>query len=261
MEISLDKKNIVLMGVANNFSIAWHIAQSLHKANANIIFTYVNERFKTNIEKLVSTLGKEYSMVECDVASDESIKNCFDIIGKEVGVVHGLVHSIAFANKEELKGDYLNTTRDGFLLSQNISAYSLTGVIKEALPYMTEGASIVTLTYYGSEKVVPNYNVMGVAKASLDMSIRYLANDLGKKNIRVNGISAGPIKTLSAKGVGDFNMILEEIEKNAPLRRTTDPSEVGDVALFLMSNLSRGVTGEIIHVDSGFNIMGGRNSI
>lgn len=259
MEISLNKKNIVIMGVANNFSIAWHIAQSLHKADSNIIFTYVNERFKKNLEKLVDTLGKEYLMVECDVSSDESIENCFKIIGEKVGVIHGIVHSIAFANKEELKGEYLNTTREGFLLSQNISAYSLTGVIKEASNYMTEGGSIVTLTYYGSEKVIPNYNVMGVAKASLDMSVRYLANDLGKRNIRVNGISAGPIKTLSAKGIGDFNLILEEIEKNAPLRRTTDPSEVGDTALFLISDLSRGITGEIIHVDSGFNILGGRN--
>lgn len=259
MEISLNKKNVVIMGVANNFSIAWHIAQSLHKADANIIFTYVNERFKKNLEKLVDTLGKKYLMVECDVSSDESIENCFKTIGEKVGVIHGIVHSIAFANKEELKGEYLNTTREGFLLSQNISAYSLTGVIKEAFKYMTEGGSIVTLTYYGSEKVIPNYNVMGVAKASLDMSVRYLANDLGKKNIRVNGISAGPIKTLSAKGIGDFNLILEEIEKNAPLRRTTDPSEVGDTALFLISDLSRGITGEIIHVDSGFNILGGRN--
>lgn len=259
MELNLNKKNIVVMGVANNFSIAWHIVQSLHNANANIIFTYVNEKFKKNIEKLVYTLNENYLMIECDVASDESIANCFRTIGDRVGVIHGIVHSIAFANKEELKGDYLNTTRDGFLLSQNISAYSLTGVVKEALPYMSEGGSIVTLTYYGSEKVVPNYNVMGVAKASLDMSVKYLANDLGKRNIRVNAISAGPIKTLSAKGVGNFNLILDEIEKHSPLRRLTDPSEVGDVALFLMSELSRGITGEIIHVDSGFNILGGRN--
>lgn len=259
MQISLDKKNIVIMGVANNFSIAWHIAKSLNSAGANIIFTYVNEKFKKNIENLAETLGKNFSVFECDVSSDESIKNCFENIGKEFKVIHGIVHSIAFANKDELKGEYLNTTRDGFLLAQNISAYSLTGVIKEASPYMTEGGSIVTLTYYGSEKVVPNYNVMGVAKASLDMSVRYLANDLGKRGIRVNAISAGPIKTLSAKGVGDFNFILEEIEKHSPLRRTTDPSEVGDTALFLISDLSRGITGEIIHVDSGFNILGGRS--
>ncbi len=260
MELSLNKRNIVVMGVANNFSIAWHIAKSLHNADANIIFTYVNEKFKKNLEKLISSLGKDHLMVKCDVSSDDSIKKCFDEIHSKVPVIHGVVHSIAFANKEELKGDYLNVTREGFLLAHNISAYSLTGVIKECEKYMTEGGSIVTLTYYGSEKVVPNYNVMGVAKASLDMSVKYLANDLGKKNIRVNAISAGPIKTLSAKGVSDFNLILEEIEKQSPLRRLTDPGEVGDTCLFLMSDLSRGVTGEVIHVDSGFNILGGRNS-
>lgn len=261
MELNLNNKNIVIMGVANNFSIAWHIAKSLNNANANIIFTYVNDRFRNNIEKLSKSLNDNYLIVECDVTNDESIRNCFKVISEKVGVIHGIVHSIAFANKDELKGEYLNTTRDGFLLAQNVSAYSLTGVIKEAEQYMTEGGSIVTLTYYGSEKVVPNYNVMGVAKASLDMSVKYLANDLGRKNIRVNAISAGPIKTLSAKGVSDFNLILDEIEKQSPLRRLTDPSEVGDTALFLMSDLSRGITGEIIHVDSGFNILGGRNTI
>ena len=252
MELNLNNKNIVIMGVANNFSIAWHIAKSLNNANSNIIFTYVNDRFRDNIEKLSKSLNDNYLIVEC---------NCFKVISEKVGVIHGIVHSIAFANKNELKGEYLNTTRDGFLLAQNVSSYSLTGVIKEAEQYMTEGGSIVTLTYYGSEKVVPNYNVMGVAKASLDMSVKYLANDLGRKNIRVNAISAGPIKTLSAKGVSDFNLILDEIEKQSPLRRLTDPSEVGDTALFLMSDLSRGITGEIIHVDSGFNILGGRNTI
>ena len=259
--MELNNKNIVIMGVANNFSIAWHIAKSLNNANSNIIFTYVNDRFRDNIEKLSKSLNDNYLIVECDVTDDESIRNCFKVISEKVGVIHGIVHSIAFANKNELKGEYLNTTRDGFLLAQNVSSYSLTGVIKEAEQYMTEGGSIVTLTYYGSEKVVPNYNVMGVAKASLDMSVKYLANDLGRKNIRVNAISAGPIKTLSAKGVSDFNLILDEIEKQSPLRRLTDPSEVGDTALFLMSDLSRGITGEIIHVDSGFNILGGRNTI
>ncbi|BAK81689.1 enoyl-ACP reductase FabI [Candidatus Arthromitus sp. SFB-rat-Yit] len=261
MDINLNNKNIVVMGVANNFSIAWHIAKSLNNANANVIFTYVNEKFRNNIDKLSNSLSENSLIVECDVTSDESIRNCFKTISEKVGVIHGIVHSIAFANKDELKGEYLNTTREGFLIAQNVSAYSLTGVIKEAEQYMTEGGSIVTLTYYGSEKVVPNYNVMGVAKASLDMSVKYLANDLGRKNIRINAISAGPIKTLSAKGVSDFNLILDEIEKQSPLRRLTDPSEVGDTALFLISDLSRGITGEIIHVDSGFNILGGRNTI
>ncbi len=260
MEILLNEKNIVVMGVANSFSIAWHIAKSLHSSGANIIFTYVSEKFKKNIEGLATdVLGERFSLFECDVASDESIKECFENIGRKFKVIHGIVHSIAFANKDELRGEYLNTTREGFLLAQSISSYSLTGIVKEAVTYMTEGGSIVTLTYYGSEKVIPNYNVMGVAKASLDMSVRYLANDLGKRSIRVNAISAGPIRTLSAKGVGDFNYILQEIEKHSPLRRSTDPSEVGDTALFLISDLSRGITGEIIHVDSGFNILGGRN--
>lgn len=171
-------------------------------------------------------------------------------------MIHGIAHCIAFANKEELSGEYLNTTRDGFLLAHNISSYSLTAVAKTARPLMTEGGSIVTLTYLGGERVVQNYNVMGVAKASLDASVKYLANDLGKENIRVNAISAGPIRTLSAKGISDFNSILKEIEERAPLRRTTTQEEVGDTALFLFSDLSRGITGETIHVDSGFHILG-----
>src|SRR5690606_19505812 len=175
---------------------------------------------------------------------------------EEAGVIHGLAHCIAFANTDELKGEYLNTTREGFLLAHNISSYSLTAVAKEARHLMTEGGSIVTLTYLGGERVIKNYNVMGVAKASLDASVKYLANDLGKDNIRVNAISAGPIRTLAAKGVSDFNSILKEIEEKAPLRRTTTQEEVGDTALFLMSDLSRGITGEIIHVDSGFHILG-----
>ena len=219
MDINLNNKNIVVMGVANNFSIAWHIAKSLNNANANVIFTYVNEKFKNNIAKLSNSLSENSLIVECDVTSDESIRNCFKTISEKVGVIHGIVHSIAFANKEELKGEYLNTTREGFLLAQNVSAYSLTGVIKEAEQYMTEGGSIVTLTYYGSEKVVPNYNVMGVAKASLDMSVKYLANDLGRKNIRIKANSDCTIKTLSSKGDSDFNLILDEIDKQSTLTR------------------------------------------
>lgn len=174
---------------------------------------------------------------------------------KEVGVIHGIAHCIAFANKEDLAGEYLNTTRDGFLLAHNISSYSLTAVAKAARGIMTEGGSIVTLTYLGGERVVSNYNVMGVAKASLDASVKYLASDLGKDGIRVNSISAGPIRTLSAKGISDFNSILKEIEERAPLRRTTTPEEVGDTAAFLFSDLSRGMTGENLHVDSGYHII------
>ncbi|MDQ0162469.1 enoyl-ACP reductase FabI [Aeribacillus alveayuensis] len=257
MNLSFEGKNIVVMGVANKRSIAWGIARSLHAAGARLIFTYVGERMEKSVRELVDSLGREdYLVLPCDVTSDEEIEKCFETIKEEVGVIHGVAHCIAFANKEELNGEYLNTTRDGFLLAHNISSYSLTAVAKAARPLMTEGGSIVTLTYLGGERVVQNYNVMGVAKASLDASVKYLANDLGKEGIRVNAISAGPIRTLSAKGVSDFNSILKEIEERAPLRRTTTQEEVGDTALFLFSDLSRGVTGEIIHVDSGYHILG-----
>lgn len=250
-------KNIVIMGVANKRSIAWGIAQSLSKAGANLIFTYQGERLKENVEELASTLDQQETiLIPCDVTSDEDIKKAFGAIKEKVGVIHGLAHCIAFAKTEELEGEYVNTSRDGYALAQDISAYSLVAVAREARPLMTEGGSIVTLTYLGGERVVPNYNVMGVAKAALDASMKYLANDLGVNNIRVNAISAGPIRTLAAKGVKNFNAILKEIEERAPLRRTIDQSEVGDTALFLFSHLSRGITGEIIHVDAGFNILG-----
>ncbi|WP_117017058.1 enoyl-ACP reductase FabI [Aeribacillus pallidus] len=257
MKLNLEGRNIVVMGVANKRSIAWGIARSLHEAGARLIFTYVGERMEKSVRELVDSLGREdYLVLPCDVTKDKEIEQCFEKIKSEVGVIHGIAHCIAFANKEELSGEYLNTTRDGFLLAHNISSYSLTAVAKTARPLMTEGGSIVTLTYLGGERVVQNYNVMGVAKASLDASVKYLANDLGKENIRVNAISAGPIRTLSAKGISDFNSILKEIEERAPLRRTTTQEEVGDTALFLFSDLSRGITGETIHVDSGFHILG-----
>ncbi len=256
MSLSLEGKNIVVMGVANKRSIAWGIARSLHKAGARLIFTYATERLEKSVRELVETLEDERSLVlPCDVSSDEDIAKCFAAIKEEVGVIHGVAHCIAFANKEELKGEYMNTSRDGFLLAHNISAYSLTAVAKEAKPLMAEGGSIVTLTYIGAERVIPNYNVMGVAKASLEASVRYLANDLGPYGIRVNSISAGPIRTLSSKVIGEFNTILNEIEEKAPLRRNVTPEEIGDAALFLFSDLSRGITGENIHVDSGFHIL------
>lgn len=257
MNFSLEGRTYVIMGVANKRSIAWGIAKSLHKAGARLIFTYANERFEKPVKELATTLeGQESLFYECDVTDDAAIDKTFAQIKEDVGVIHGLAHCIAFAKKEELKGEFLNTTRDGFLLAHNISAYSLAAVAKAAKPLMTEGGSIVTLTYLGGERVVENYNVMGVAKASLDATMKYVANDLGKYGIRVNAISAGPIRTLSAKGVGDFNTILKEIEERAPLRRTVTQEDVGDTAYFLMSDLSRGITGEIIHVDSGYNILG-----
>lgn len=255
MNLSLDGRTYVVMGVANKRSIAWGIARSLHDAGARLVFTYAGERLEKSVRELADSLERNDSIVlPCDVTKDEEVHTCFQQIKEEVGTIHGVAHCIAFANKEELQGDYMNTTRDGFLLAHNISSYSLTAVAKEAKDIMTDGGSIVTLTYLGGEKVVPNYNVMGVAKASLDASVKYLANDLGKVGIRVNSISAGPIRTLSAKGVSDFNSILKEIEETAPLRRVTTQEEVGDTALFLFSNLSRGITGENIHVDSGYHI-------
>jgi enoyl-[acyl-carrier protein] reductase I len=257
MNLTLEGRNIVVMGVANKRSIAWGIARSLHEAGARLIFTYAGERLEKSVRDLADSLDRKDSLVlPCDVTNDEEIEACFSQIKEEVQVIHGIAHCIAFANKEELAGEYLNTTREGFLLAHNISSYSLTGVAKAARGIMTEGGSIVTLTYLGGERVVSNYNVMGVAKASLDASVKYLASDLGKEGIRVNGISAGPIRTLSAKGISDFNSILKEIEESAPLRRTTTPEEVGDTAAFLFSDLARGITGETIHVDSGFHIIG-----
>lgn len=256
MNLSLEGRTYVVMGVANKRSIAWGIAQALDKAGARLIFTYAGERFKSNVESLAEGLENQSSLFyPCDVTSDEEIKSTFEAIKSDVGIIHGLAHCIAFANKEELDGEYLNTTREGFLLAQNISAYSLTAVAKESRGLMTEGGSIITLTYLGGERVVQNYNVMGVAKASLDASVKYLANDLGPERIRVNAISAGPIRTLSAKGISDFNSVIKMIEERSPLRRAITPEDVGNTALFLMSDLSNGMTGETLHVDSGFNII------
>lgn len=257
MTFSLEGKTYVVMGIANKRSIAWGVARSLHNAGATLIFTYGQERTEKNVRELAKTLeGAEPLILQCNVTQDESIHNCFGKIKEQHGVIHGLVHSVAFANTDELKGEYVDTSREGFLLAHNISSYSLTAVAREAKDMMTEGGSIVTMTYLGGERVLPNYNIMGVAKASLEASVRYLASSLGKNNIRVNSISAGPIRTLAAKGIGDFNTILKKIEEEAPLRRTTTPEEVGDTTLFLLSDLSRGITGENIHVDSGYHILG-----
>ncbi|MDN7226156.1 enoyl-ACP reductase FabI [Planococcus liqunii] len=256
MSISLTGKTYVVMGVANKRSIAWGIAQSLDQSGARLIFTYAGERFEKPVRDLVATLDGNHELIlPCDVTSDESVETCFATIKEQVGSIDGLAHCIAFAKTEELAGDFSDTSRDGFLLAQNISSYSLTVIAKHAKPLMTEGGSIVALTYIGGERVMPNYNVMGVAKASLEMSVRYLAADLGKHGIRVNAISSGPIRTLSAKGISGFNTILHEIEEKAPLRRNTTPEEVGDTAAFLFSDMSRGITGETIHVDSGYHVL------
>jgi len=255
MEGLLAGKNILIMGVANKRSIAWGIAQSLYHAGAKLIFTYQGERFGNNLRELAADM-KDARFYACDVTVDEEITALFKQLKEDVGILHGVAHSIAHAKVEELMGKYSNTSRDGYLMAQNISVYSLVAVAREAEALMTEGGSIITMTYLGGERVVMNYNVMGVAKAALESSVQYLANDLGPNGIRVNAISAGPIRTLAAKGVSDFNSILHVIEEKAPLRRATDASEVGDTALYLMSHLSRGVTGEVIHVDSGYHILG-----
>lgn len=254
----LEGKNIVVMGVANDRSIAWGIAKSLHNAGANLIFTNRQERSYKKLTKLLDEHNITPKLaVTLDVESDESIKNAFDEIKEKVGVIHGLVHSVAFAKREELKGEYADTSREGFLIAHEISAYSLVAVTKAAKELMTEGGSIVTQTYLGSQRVVPNYNVMGVAKAALEASVRYLAEDVGKYNIRVNAVSAGPIRTLSAKGVSGFNEKTGIVAEKAPLRRNVDQDQVGDATLFFLSDLSRGVTGEVLHVDSGYHIIGG----
>ncbi|MGG0823746.1 enoyl-ACP reductase FabI [Paenibacillus turicensis] len=248
-------KNIIVMGVANDRSIAWAIAQSLAAQGARLAFTYESERVEGRVRKLADTIPGSV-ILPCNVAEDSEIDTLAAKLKDEFGVLHGLVHSIAFAKAEDLAGGFVETSRDGFALAQNISVYSLVAVAAKLAPLMTEGGSILTMTYMGAERVMRNYNVMGVAKAALESSVRYLANDLGPQNIRVNAISAGPIRTLAAKGISDFNSILKQVEEKAPLRRTTEVAEVGDTAMFLMSQLSRGITGEVIFVDGGYNIVG-----
>ncbi len=248
-------KNIIVMGVANDRSIAWAIAQSLAEQGARLAFTFESERVEGRVRKLAETIPNSL-ILPCNVTVDEEIDKLADTLREEFGVLHGLVHSIAFAKAEDLAGEFLDTSREGFALANDISVYSLVAVSKRLSPLMTEGGSIMTMTYMGAERVMRNYNVMGVAKAALESSVRYLANDLGPRNIRVNAISAGPIRTLAAKGISDFNSILKQVEEKAPLRKTTETAEVGDTAMFLLSHLSRGITGEVIYVDGGYNIVG-----
>ena len=250
----LQNKFGVIFGVANKRSIAWATAQALHNAGARLAFNYQSERLKENVESLTKDMSGALVM-QCDVVNPEEVAAVFQQVKKEFGRLDFLVHSLAYAPREALEGDFVQTTRDAFLTALDISAYSLAALAREAAPLMTEGGSIVSMTYYGAEKVAPNYNVMGVAKAALEASTRYLAADLGKHNIRVNAISAGPINTLAARGVSNLSSMLKHVAERAPLRRNVNPSEVGDTALFLCSPLSSGITGEIIHVDCGYNIM------
>jgi enoyl-[acyl-carrier protein] reductase I len=242
--------------VANDKSIAWAIAQFLKREGADVALTYANEAVAKRVLPLAESIGVT-TVLPCDVSKDEDIKKVFSALGAAWGGIDILVHSVAFANREELKGSFLNTTREGFALALDISAYSLIGLVKEAYPYMKgRNASVLTLSYYGGQKVFPNYNVMGVAKAALEASVRYLAESVGGDGIRVNAISAGPLKTLAASGVGGFKDIASHIEERAPLRRNIDQNDVAGSALYLLSDLSRGVTGEVHFVDAGYNIIG-----
>ena len=253
--MSEGQKTAVIFGLANKRSIAWAIAQKLNEAGWRLAITYQNERLEQEAKDLITDLpGADGFM--CDVTSDAEIAKLFEQLKVRYGVLDGLVHSVAFAPAGDMKGEFLNTTREGFRIAHDVSVYSLIAVARAAAPLMTSGGSIVTLTYYGAEKVVPKYNVMGVAKAALEATVRYLANDLGPKGIRVNAISAGPIKTLAARGVSQLGEMLKSHAERSPLKRNVDPAEVGGTAAFLLSPAGSGITGETLYVDCGYNIMG-----
>ena len=252
----LDGKTGVVFGVANKRSLAWAIARRAAEEGARIALTYQGERLEENARELAASL-KDPLVLPCDVSRDEDIAAVFAAVKKEFDSLDFVVHGVAYALREELEGDFINTSREGYRIAQDISVYSLTAIARHAAPLMEErGGSILTLTYLGGERVIPGYNVMGIAKAALDMSMKYLAVNLGPKGIRVNAISAGPVKTLASAGIGGFSKILEHMRNRAPLRRNIVQSEVADAALFLLSSMSRGITGEILHVDCGYNVMG-----
>jgi enoyl-[acyl-carrier protein] reductase I len=256
MTILAGKKGLI-MGVANNRSIAWGIAQEAKKYGADLAFTYQGDALKKRVDPLAESLGSDI-VLPCDVTNEESIKSVFDELGKKWGKLDFIVHAIAYSDKEELKGRYIDTSLENFKNTMHISAFSLVSVCKhgEELMKKSEGASVIALSYYGAEKVVPHYNVMGVAKAALESSVKYLASDLGISNIRVNAISAGPVKTLAASGIGDFKYIFKWNENNAPLKKNITIEEVGGSAAYLLSQLSSGVTGETHHVDAGYHVVG-----
>ena len=253
--IDLAGKTAVVFGLANKRSIAWGIAQKLHAAGATLAICYQNERMKLEAQSLIDELPGA-SGFQCDVSVDQEIDTLFAALKEKYGKLEILVHAVAYAPAEDLRGEFINTSREGFRIAQDVSVYSLIAVTRAAAPLMTESGSIMTLSYYAAEKVVPNYNVMAVAKASLECTVRYLAWNLGPKNIRVNAISAGPIKTLAARGVGALGEMMKSHADRAPLHRNVDQLEVGGAALFLASDLSSAITGEILYVDCGYNVMG-----
>jgi enoyl-[acyl-carrier protein] reductase I len=251
-------KRGVVFGVANNRSIAWGITKAVADQGAEVALTYQGEAIKKRVEPLAQEVGSKL-VLPCDVTDEAAVDAVFEALAREWGSLDFLVHCVAFSDKQELDGRYVDTSKDNFVQSLLISCYSFTALAKKAEPLMQHGGSLLTLTYYGAEKVMPHYNVMGVAKAALEASVRYLAADLGKENIRVNAISAGPIKTLAASGIADFRYILKWNEYNSPLRRTVSIEEVGGGALYLLSDLGRGVTGEILHIDAGYHVIGMKN--
>jgi enoyl-[acyl-carrier protein] reductase I len=255
MSNSLQGRTVAVFGVANKRSIAWAIAQLMQQAGAQLAITYQNERLKQEADDLIAALPNAQAF-QCDVSRDEEIARLFEQLKSRYGKLDALVHSVAFAPAEELKGEFADTSREGFRIALDISVYSLVALARAARPLMADGGSIMTMTYYGAEKVVPKYNVMGVAKAALEASVRYLAYDLGKNKIRVNAISAGPIKTLAARGIAGFGDMLGAQAERAPLQRNVDVKEVASTAVFLASDAATGITGETIYVDCGYNIMG-----
>ena len=255
-QATLAGKSAIVFGVASKRSIAWAIAQAWHEAGARLAFTYQGERLKENVEELAGSFGKDTPLYPCDVTRDEDIARVFEQVAKDFGKIHILLHSVAFAPKEALEGEFINTSREAFRTAHDVSAYSLIALARGAAPLMIDGGAIVAMTYHGSVKVVPHYNVMGVAKAALEASVRYLAYDLGPKKIRVNAISAGPVNTLAARGIAGFTLMLKHYEERAPLKRNIEPRELGAAGLFLASDMSTGTTGQVLYVDSGYEIMG-----
>jgi enoyl-[acyl-carrier protein] reductase I len=252
----LNGKTGVIFGVANKRSIAWALARAWHRAGAKLIFNYQGERLKENVEELVGEFGSDVPLYPCDVTKDEEIDGFFAQVREQTPKLDLLLHSVAYAPKEALEGDFISTSREAFKVAHDVSAYSLVALVQRATPLMTEGGSVVAMTYYGSVKVVPHYNVMGVAKASLEASVRYLAYDLGPRKIRVNCISAGPVQTLAARGISGFSQMLKHYEDRAPLKRSCHPDELGHTGVFLASPGAAAITGQVIYVDGGYEVMG-----
>ncbi|MDG2005007.1 MAG: enoyl-ACP reductase FabI [Novosphingobium sp.] len=248
-------KRGLIMGLANDKSLAWGVAKKLHEHGAELAFAYQGEALGKRVRPLAESLGSDF-LIDCDVSDMDALDSAFEKLAARWPTIDFVVHAIGFSDKSQLRGNFYDTTLENFLMTMNISVYSFVAVTRKAVEMMSDGGSLLTLTYYGAEKVIPHYNVMGVAKAALESSVRYLANDCGPRNIRVNGLSAGPIQTLAARGIGDFNYILKWNEFNAPLRRNVTIDDVGGGALYLLSDLASGVTGEIHHVDAGYNTIG-----